>query len=60
MLYGADALLVGHWAAWAILLLIWGVEFVPNMLVKEVSLARYPEWECYRARTGALLPRIWR
>lgn len=60
MLYAAYAVLVGHWAAWAILLTIWVVEFVPNMMAKETSLARYPEWASYRARTGALLPRIWK
>ena len=60
MLYAAYAVLVGHWAGWTILAAIWMVEFIPNMLAKEASLARYPEWEGYRARTGALLPRIWR
>jgi protein-S-isoprenylcysteine O-methyltransferase Ste14 len=59
MLYAAYAVLVGHWAAWAILLVMWILEFVPNMLAKEASLSRYPEWESYRARTGALLPRVW-
>jgi len=58
MLYAAYAVLVGHWAAWAILLVIWGVEFVPNMLAKEASLSRYPGWAEYRSRTGALLPRV--
>jgi protein-S-isoprenylcysteine O-methyltransferase Ste14 len=60
MIYGSYALLVGHWAAWTILLVIWIVEFVPNMLAKEASLSRYPEWAAYRARTGALLPRLLR
>ena len=58
MLYAAYALLVGHWLAWAILLLIWTVEFFPNMLAKEASLSRYPEFAAWRARTGALFPRI--
>jgi protein-S-isoprenylcysteine O-methyltransferase Ste14 len=60
MLYAAYAVLVGHWAAWAILMIVWGVEFVPNLLAKEASMSRYPEWNSYRARTGALLPRVWR
>lgn len=58
MLYAAYALLVGHWAAWTILFLIWGVEFIPNMLAKEASMSRYPGWAEYRARTGALFPRL--
>ena len=59
MLYAAYALLVGHWLAWGILLVIWAVEFVPNMLAKEASLSRYPEFTAWRDRTGALFPRIW-
>lgn len=60
MIYGSYALLVGHWAAWGILLAIWLLEFLPNMLAKEASLSRYPEWAAYRSRTGALLPRMGR
>lgn len=60
MIYGSYALLVGHWAAWGILLAIWLVEFLPNMLAKEASLSRYAEWAAYRSRTGALLPRMGR
>lgn len=58
MLYGAYAIMVNHWAAWLILGAIWLVVFVPNMLVVEASLSRYPEWEAYRARTGMLIPRV--
>ena len=29
-----------------------------NMLWKEASMARYPEWASYKARTGMLLPRL--
>jgi hypothetical protein len=28
------------------------------MWAKERSMARYPEWAAYRARTGLLLPKI--
>jgi protein-S-isoprenylcysteine O-methyltransferase Ste14 len=58
MLYGAYALLVGHWIPWAILGWVWGGVFLTNMVWKEASMARYPEWEAYRARTGWLLPRL--
>jgi protein-S-isoprenylcysteine O-methyltransferase Ste14 len=56
MIYGSYALLVGHWIAWAILACVWVGVFLPNMLLKELSLSRYPQWAAYRARTGMLLP----
>jgi protein-S-isoprenylcysteine O-methyltransferase Ste14 len=60
MVYGAYALLVGRLAPWLILLWVWTQVFLVNMLNKEASLARHPQWAAYRARTGMLLPRLWR
>jgi len=58
MLYGAYALLVGHWIPWAVLGWVWGFFFLPNMLLKDASLSRHPGWARYKARTGLLLPRV--
>lgn len=58
MLYGAFAALTMHWAPWLILIWVWLGVFVPNMLRKEASMSRYPEWRAYVARTGFLLPRL--
>lgn len=58
MLYGSFAALSGHWAPWAVLAWVWLGVFVPNMLRKEASMARYPEWAAYAARTGFLIPRL--
>jgi steroid 5-alpha reductase family enzyme len=58
LVYGSYALLVQHWLPWVILGYIWLDLFLVNILMKEVSLARYPGWEAYRARTGLLLPRL--
>ncbi len=58
MLYGAYALLVQHWIPWAILAWVWLGVFLVNMLNKEASMSRYPEWAAYKARTGMLLPPI--
>ena len=58
LIYGSYALLVRHWLPWVILALIWTVLFLVNMLVKEASLSRYPQWAAYYARTGMLLPRL--
>jgi hypothetical protein len=58
MLYGSFAALAGHWLPWAVLAWVWLGVFVPNMLRKEASMSRYPEWAAYKARTGFLLPRL--
>jgi protein-S-isoprenylcysteine O-methyltransferase Ste14 len=59
MIYGAYALLAGHWIAWAILAWVWGGVFAANIAMKEASLSRYPGWAAYRRRSGLLLPRGW-
>jgi protein-S-isoprenylcysteine O-methyltransferase Ste14 len=56
--YGSFALVAGHWLPWAVLAWVWLAVFVPNMLRKEHSMSRYPDWAAYKARTGFLLPRL--
>jgi protein-S-isoprenylcysteine O-methyltransferase Ste14 len=58
VLYGSFALVAGHWLPWVVLAWVWLGLFVPNMLGKEASMSRYPQWAAYRARTGMLLPRL--
>ena len=58
MLYGSFAWLSGHWLPWAILGWVWLALFLPNMLRKEASMSRYPEWAAYKARAGFLLPSL--
>lgn len=60
MLYGAYALLVRHWLPWVVLGFVWLQVFLPNMKLKEASMSRYPEWDAYVARTGLLLPKLFR
>ncbi len=57
MLYGSFALIVQHWLPWAILAWVWGNFFLTNMVMKEASMSRYPEWAAYKARAGMLLPK---
>ena len=57
MIYGSFALLVWHWLPWLVLAWVWLGLFAVNMMNKEASLSRYPEWAAYRQRTGWLLPR---
>jgi protein-S-isoprenylcysteine O-methyltransferase Ste14 len=58
MLYASFALLIQHWIPWIILVFWWATIFLPNMLMIESSLSRYPEWESYKTRTGMLLPSL--
>lgn len=58
VLYAAFAVVAGHWLPWLVLAWVWLGLFVPNMLAKEASMSRYPQWGAYRARTGMLLPRL--
>lgn len=59
LIYGSFAALAGHWIPWAVLAWVWGGVFSANIARKERSMARYPEWPAYVARTGRLLPRLW-
>jgi protein-S-isoprenylcysteine O-methyltransferase Ste14 len=58
MLYGSFALVCGRLGPWLVLAFVWTLVFVPNMLRKEASMSRYPEWAAYKARSGFLLPRL--
>ncbi len=58
MLYASFAIVAGHWAPWVVLAWVWSAVFLPNMLRKEASMARYPEWPAYLARSGFLLPHL--
>jgi protein-S-isoprenylcysteine O-methyltransferase Ste14 len=58
MIYGSFALVVFHWIPAVILAYVWFGVFLPNMIMKEVSLARYPEWNAYRARSWWLIPGV--
>ena len=56
LVYGSFALMVWHWWPFAVLALIWGGLFAPNMAMKEASLSRHPGWHAYRQRSWWLLP----
>ena len=58
VVYGSFAAVAGHWLPWLVLAWVWLGLFLPNMLGKEASMSRYPEWPAYHARTGMLLPRL--
>jgi protein-S-isoprenylcysteine O-methyltransferase Ste14 len=58
MVYGSFAVVAGHPVPWIVLAVVWTLVFVPNILRKEVRMARHADWAAYRARTGLLLPRL--
>lgn len=58
LIYGGFAAVAVHWLPWLICAAWWGAVFLPNIRKKERSMARYPEWAAYVARTGLLLPRL--
>lgn len=58
MIYGSFALMVWHWIPAVVLACIWSLVFAVNMLNKERSMARYPEWAAYKKRSYWLIPFI--
>jgi protein-S-isoprenylcysteine O-methyltransferase Ste14 len=56
MLYASFAIVAGHLLPWLVLAWVWIGVFVPNMLRKERSMSRYPQWEAYKSRSGFLIP----
>jgi protein-S-isoprenylcysteine O-methyltransferase Ste14 len=58
LVYSSFCLLAQHWLPWAACATVWLGVFLPNMLRKERSMARYPEHAAWVARTGLLLPSL--
>ncbi len=56
LIYGSFVLLVDHWLAVAWVLGIVAAVWTPFMLRKERSLARYPAFAAWKARSGLLIP----
>jgi protein-S-isoprenylcysteine O-methyltransferase Ste14 len=58
LIYASFAMMVWHWLPFLVLAWVWSGLFAVNMIMKEASMSRYPEWQAYRARTGWLLPKL--
>jgi protein-S-isoprenylcysteine O-methyltransferase Ste14 len=56
LIYGSFALMIWYWLVVVVLIWIWGGLFAVNMIFKEESLSRYPEWDQYKKRSWWLLP----
>ncbi len=58
LLYASFAMLVWHWFPVAVLAWVWLCVFAPNMVLKEASMSRYPQWAAYKQRTWWLVPLV--
>lgn len=58
LIYSAFAMLTQHWLPFVILAGFIAGIFIPNMLKKDKSLSRYPEFADYKANSGLLLPQL--
>jgi protein-S-isoprenylcysteine O-methyltransferase Ste14 len=56
LIYLGFGLLAMHWIPAVILALFVAVVWVPNMLRKDRSLSRYPEFEAYRRQSKMFIP----
>ncbi|MGD8632548.1 MAG: DUF1295 domain-containing protein [Anaerolineales bacterium] len=56
LIYGALAMVSYHWAPFLILGLFITLYWVPNMIRKDRSLARYPEFEDYKQSSKLFIP----
>lgn len=58
MVYGSLAMMAWHWIPALVLAYFWLTMFATNIVMKEASMSRHPEWAAYRRRTWWLVPGI--
>jgi protein-S-isoprenylcysteine O-methyltransferase Ste14 len=58
LIYLGFAILAQHWLPFLILGSFFVGIFVPNMLKKDRSLSRYPEFAAYKNNSGLLIPKL--
>ena len=58
LIYLALAMLAMHWLPFVILGGFAAGLFIPNMLKKDKSLSRYPEFAAYKAKSGLIIPKL--
>ena len=56
MIYASFAMLVWHWFPVLVLAWVWLGLFAVNMVMKEASMSRYPDWAAYKKRSWWLIP----
>ena len=58
LIYLGFTILAQHWLPFLILGAFFAGIFVPNMLKKDRSLSRYPEFAAYKNNSGLLIPKL--
>jgi len=58
LIYSSFGVLVQHWLAWGLLIVVWSGLFVPLMLTKERSLRKKQGWVDYSRRSWVFLPKL--
>lgn len=58
LIYSGFATLAQHPLPWLVLAAWWAF-FVRNMLAKDASISRYPEFAAWKSRSGLLIPKLW-
>ncbi|NES03460.1 MAG: DUF1295 domain-containing protein [Okeania sp. SIO2F4] len=58
-IYISFAMLAQHWLPYLIIGGFFAGVFIPNMLKKDKSLSRYPEFAEYKANSGLIIPQLW-
>lgn len=58
LIYVSFAMLAMHWLPFLILGGFMAGVFIPNMLKKDRSLARYPEFDAYKLNSGLFFPKL--
>jgi steroid 5-alpha reductase family enzyme len=58
MIYVGFAMLSMSWMGYIGIALFFSFVFIPGMIKKDKSLARYPEFAAYKKRSGLLLPKM--
>jgi steroid 5-alpha reductase family enzyme len=56
LVYGGFSMLAMHWAPFAVLAAFLVGIWIPNMIKKDRSLSRYPEFAAYKARSRLIIP----
>lgn len=59
LIYFSFAMLAQHWLPFLVLAGFFAGMFVPNMLKKDKSLSRYPQFAEYQSNSSLLLPKLW-
>ena len=59
IIYLSFAILSMHWLPFIVLALMMGIVWVPNMIKKDRSLSRYPDFDKYKKRSKLFIPYIY-